>query len=155
MQEIVWGRLQGHYRKKAFRMKEHQHAVEESCRHCKYHGLRYVWLVKAWDSLQAFLLLFHMPGEAQIGVYGSKCDKQACVGSKARLGGWPWTLQMASLSPRLFWNCLLICGTLHTKLTLKPRPSILTFKALHQVTQGHPSFLMKAGVDLILDLVCP
>lgn len=76
-------------------------------------------------------------------------------GSKARLGGWPWILQVASLSPHLFWNSLLIRGTLHTKLVLKPSPSILTFKALHQVTQGHPSFLMKAGADLILDLVCP
>lgn len=97
-----------------------------------------------------------MPGEAQTGAYESKCDKQACVG--ARLGweaGHSWLLQVANFSPHLFWNCLLIRGTLHTKLILKPSPSILTFQALHQVTQGHPSFLMRAGVDLILDLFCP
>lgn len=58
-------------------------------------------------------------------------------------------LQVASLSLHLFWNCLLI-SILHTKLILKPIPPILTFQALHQVTQGHPSFLLKAGVGLIL-----
>lgn len=131
-------------------MKKHQHAVEEGSRLCKQHVLRHVWLVKAGASLLAPMLLFYTPPEAQTGAYGSKCDKEACMGAGigTLLGDWPRMLQVASLSPHLFWNRMLICGTLQTKLLLKSSPFILTFKALHQVTQGCPSFLMKAGVDL-------
>lgn len=62
-----------------------------------------------------------------------------------------WRLAAGTAGPFLpiYSGLLVIGGTLPTKL-LKSCPFVLIFKGLQQVTQGHPYFLMKAGVDLTL-----
>lgn len=62
-----------------------------------------------------------------------------------------WRLAAGTAGPFLsiYSGLLVIGGTLPTEL-LKSSPFVLIFKGLQQVTQGHPDFLMKAGVDLTL-----
>lgn len=62
-----------------------------------------------------------------------------------------WRLAAGTADPFLpiYSELLVIGGALPTKL-LKSSPFVLIFKGLQQVTQGHPYFLMKAGVDLTL-----
>lgn len=99
-------------------------------------------LISGGRGFSASVLLFHMPAETQIGSYGSKRGKS----EQGKALGLETPTDAAGGQPsHLFWNRLLIFATLHTKLLLKSSPFILTFKALHYVTQGRPSFLQWWG----------